>query len=141
MTIVAQKTIAQKVEAPERFADRLGKHFDDRHRLFLAMIAGEALAIDLKAGDIIGAFAEGEQFHIFWCQWNEERQELEMIGFWFDREWIRATAKKLLLRLAIQAPFEKFMARLVNGELIEWDIAKLIQAEIVSILRTPGWTL
>ena len=36
MTIVAQKTIAQKVEAPEKFADRLGKHFDDRHRELLA---------------------------------------------------------------------------------------------------------
>ncbi|MEO1763372.1 MAG: hypothetical protein AAFR83_15640 [Cyanobacteria bacterium J06629_18] len=141
MTIVAQKTIAKKVEAPEKFADKLGKHFDDHHRVFLATIVGEALGIDLKAGDIIGAFAEGEQFHIFWWQWNEERQELEMIGFWFDREWIRATAKKLRKRLAIQAPFEKFMARLVNGELIEWDIAKSIQAEIVSILRTPGWTL
>ena len=27
MTIVAQKTIAQKVETPEKFADKLGKHF------------------------------------------------------------------------------------------------------------------
>ncbi|MGD1912127.1 MAG: hypothetical protein ACFB2X_15095 [Rivularia sp. (in: cyanobacteria)] len=68
MTIVAQKTIAQKVEAPERFADKLGKHFDDRHRVFLAMIIGEALGIDLEAKDIIGAVAEGEQFHIFYHQ-------------------------------------------------------------------------
>lgn len=129
MTTLAQKVNQTKIES---FKDQLSKHFDYKHRKFIAEIVRRAIAVPVTARMVLGAVVEDNKFYVFWLG-----NDGEVVSFWFEREFVRREAQRIRdAQEQFNPGTEKgLQVQLINGQIVPLKIAYELGQEIVGLVK------